>query len=87
MELIRAQLKRADKLGARAAIVLGDNELARQAAAVKDLAPARATALPSPFSGRAWIVEARALKAADAASANNRVPHGDFVLKAVITQR
>jgi soluble lytic murein transglycosylase len=36
------------------------------ATAVKDLAPAHAAGLPSPLSGRAWIVEARALKAADA---------------------
>jgi soluble lytic murein transglycosylase len=41
-------------------------ESSDSAAAVKDLAPAHAAALPSPLSGRAWIVEARALKASDA---------------------
>jgi hypothetical protein len=29
----------------------------------------------------------RAKSSADAASANNRDPHGDFILKAVMTQR
>ena len=40
------RLKRADKLGARAAIVLGDNELARQAAAVKDLSTGQQSEVP-----------------------------------------
>ena len=40
------RLKRADKLGARAAIVLGDNELARQAAAVKDLSTGQQSDVP-----------------------------------------
>jgi soluble lytic murein transglycosylase len=39
------------------------------AVAGKDLAPVHAAGLASPFSGRAWIVEARALKAADAPGA------------------
>ena len=40
------RLKRADKLGARAAIVLGENELARQAAAVKDLSTGQQSDVP-----------------------------------------
>ena len=59
------------------------------AAAVKDLAPAHSTGLASPLSARAWILEARALKAADAPAAIRLLreryadlpqPDGDLVL-------
>jgi soluble lytic murein transglycosylase len=35
----------------------------------KDLEPVRAAALPSPFAGKAWLLEARAVKPTDAAAA------------------
>lgn len=44
-------------------------EMNAGAAAVKDLALAHPAGLPSPLSARAWILEARALKIADAAGA------------------
>jgi soluble lytic murein transglycosylase len=69
---------------ASARVESNDNALAG-----KDLAPAHAAGLPSPLSGRAWIVEARALKAADAAAAVRLLrqhyadlpqPEGDLIL-------
>jgi soluble lytic murein transglycosylase len=59
------------------------------AAAAKDLAPAHPTGLASPLSGRAWIVEARAMKTTDAAGAVRLLsqrhaelpqPEGDLIL-------
>ena len=57
--------------------------------AVKDLAPAHAGGIASPLSGRAWILEARALTAADAPGAIRLLrehyadlpqPEGDLIL-------
>ena len=43
---IKRRLQRADKIKARAAVILGDNELARQVAAVRDLDTGEQTEIP-----------------------------------------
>lgn len=57
--------------------------------AAKDLAPAHSSKAPSPLSGKAWLVEARALKTSDAAGASRLLrdhyaelpqPDGDLAL-------
>ena len=43
---IKRRLQRADKIKARAAVILGDNELARQVAALRDLDTGEQTEIP-----------------------------------------